>query len=148
MLDKYDHAITKIMARIHLMREETGRVMNDEWSCHPYEDFPKSPLFQYMTDDGGAGNRCGCLTQIRSSHEFSCNEYKAQWPELTAKIAEDERIPYYTSKIDGAEDLFVFAEYQRLADKNYRKKEAVQCSFKDAKIYDTGDSFAESGISN
>lgn len=90
-------------------------------------------LFRYASPNGKsideAGRRIGCLTQIRSSasDDLETSRHKAWTPELTKKIAEDDRIPEDIGDFEKevailphaerVRRLNVFAEWQRRIDK-------------------------------
>lgn len=104
MKDKYDEAIEYLTANPRTIPEFWGR---------------GESLFQFITrsgavevvEVGGNKNTCGCLTQIRRNKWMP-----AATESLTARIRADERIPKSPCDITPS-NLHVFAEWQRIADK-------------------------------
>ena len=96
MSDKYDFAIEYLT--------EHPNEIYDSWNCLQDES---SCLFDKL----GKSVTSGCLTQIKSS-----SSYESESLELERKIRNDPRIPINGYGIT-VENLHVFAEYQRLADK-------------------------------
>lgn len=124
--DKYDRAIEHLLAQ-----PDFKQAVLSAWSYPAADEDEPNPahcLFQSASPSGQederspAGERIGCLTQIRITN--SSREYLplvAWTPELTKEIAEDESIPMSVDEVT-PESLPVFAEWQRKLDRTIRRK--------------------------
>ena len=99
-MDKYDQQIAELT-------ENPEKILN-HWMQ------PKG-LFAYANDGKGYVNNTGCLTMIRYS-----SAYNAQTENLTNAIRNDIRIPKDQMQIT-VDHLPVFAEWQRLLDKEFNR---------------------------
>lgn len=110
-MDKYDEAVA------HLTRHpmQIGQAWRET------TDHPAGCLFSYVSPKGRLNkvppwvdHCCGCLTQVRNRDCVAWTE------ELTQAIQADDRIPGDVVRIT-AEDLPVFAEWQRRIDKELNR---------------------------
>lgn len=125
MKDKYDLAAEELLAA-----PDFQAAVHAGWCCMGATESdalglphgaPRNPLFQYCTPTGASGKRpdgkaCGCLTQVRVVRGTSL---VAWTPELTRKIAADDRLPTNPSNVM-PEHLELFKWYQRYLDVNLR----------------------------
>ncbi len=112
-MDKYDRAI-ELLNRL----DDTNfrNVVSKAWGLSENDDVVEIIcLFQYCSNNNYASN-IGCLTMIRKSGGMIVQDR----PDLTKQIREDERIPKNCNEIT-KESLPVFAEWQRILDKELKR---------------------------
>ena len=123
MADKYDEAMEALLA----IKDDFEFKLKVRQVWRNPARYPEGCLFQYLSPDGDSCERpdglfCGCLTQVKITHTRGRDEELGDyaWTDaLTKKIWDDGRVPDEPGHIT-RENLAVFAEYQREADKAFR----------------------------
>ena len=117
-MDAYDKAVASL-------REKSLDYISKAWNLPC--DYPEGILFRNASKNGVVSATYGCLTQIRYDYQRGCVSeyaYKAETPELTIAIAQDERIPADADDIS-KDNLYVFAEWQRRLDASLGRESPV-----------------------
>lgn len=120
MPDKYDKAIA-LLAQAPDFKKEVYQAWNEPSSHRA------GCLFTVVTDDSAKTHfredrlQCGCLTQIRQDRYKEINTVDGPWvaltDDLTERIRKDDRIPDDPKQIETVEQLQIFAEWQRIIDR-------------------------------